>query len=124
MDFSELSAVFQRLDGISGRIDMTDVIAEFIPKVPEALLPTVLLFLRGRVFPEWKMTELGVAEKIMVKALSSVSGVGEEKIGGLLREEGDMGLVAEKIVVNKSQTTLFSQTLTVEKVNDNLVKLA
>jgi len=124
MDFSELSAVFTRLEGISGRLEMTDVVAEFLRSVPESQLSTTLLFLRGRVFPEWGASELGVAEKLMFKALSDVSGASEDEINCVLRETGDMGLVAERIAERRQQTTLFSQKITVGKVHENLVKLS
>ena len=124
MDFSELSAVFTRLEGISGRLEMTDVVAEFLRSVPESQLSTTLLFLRGRVFPEWGTSELGVAEKLMFKALSDVSGASEDEINCVLRETGDMGLVAERIAERRQQTTLFSQKITVGKVHENLVKLS
>ncbi|MFH0862539.1 MAG: ATP-dependent DNA ligase [Candidatus Altiarchaeota archaeon] len=123
MDFEMLSSVYGRLDGISSRLQMTDVVAEFIKEVPDELLSTVLLFLRGTPFPPWSNLELGIADKLMFKALSSVSGMREDRIEGLLREKGDLGLVAESALVNKPQTTLFSSTLTVEKVKENIDKM-
>jgi len=123
MEFSLLSDVLNRLDGISGRLEMTGVVAEFIKDVPDGTLSTVLLFLRGTPFPPWSNLELGIADKLMVKALSSVSGMGEEKVNDLIREKGDLGSVAESILVNKPQTTLFSSELTVEKVNENFHKI-
>jgi DNA ligase 1 len=123
MDFDALSTVYARLEGISGRLDMTDVVAEFIKGVPDQLLSTVLLFLRGTPFPPWSSLELGIADKLMVKALSSVSGMREDKVNDLVREKGDLGSVAQDILVNKPQTTLFSSTLTVEKVKENIDKM-
>jgi DNA ligase-1 len=124
MEYSKLTEIYDRLEGISGRLEMTDIIAEFISKTPEDVLPTTILFLRGQVFPAWSTLELGVADKLMVKALSKVSGVTEEKIGDILRDKGDMGLVAEEVLVTKHQTTLFSEKLTLEKVAENMRKIA
>jgi DNA ligase-1 len=123
MDFDRLTAVYARLDGISSRLEMTDVVAGFIREVPDELLSTVLLFLRGTPFPAWSSLELGIADKLMVKALSSVSGMRDERIDDLMRKVGDLGLVAESILVNKPQTTLFSSTLTVEKVKENIDRM-
>ncbi|MBD3388538.1 MAG: ATP-dependent DNA ligase [Candidatus Altiarchaeales archaeon] len=124
MDYSLLTGVYARLEGISGRLEMTDVVAEFIKEVPDESLSTVLLFLRGTPFPSWSSLELGIADKLMVKALSSVSGLAESKLNDLVREKGDIGLVAEEALVSKPQTTLYSETLTVEKVQENLGRLA
>ena len=109
MDLERLTAVYVRLDGISGRLAMTDMVAEFIKEGPDDLLSTVLLFLRGTPFPPWSSLELGIADKLMVKALSSVSGMREEKIDELMRKVGDLGLVAEGILVNKPQTISLNQ---------------
>ncbi len=124
MEFSRLTEVYTRLDGMSGRLEMTDAVAEFISEVPDGILSTVLLFMRGTPFPPWSSMELGIADKLMVKALASVSGVTESEVNDLIRETGDIGSVAEKILVNKPQTTLVSSTLTVEKVKENIGRMA
>ncbi len=124
MDYSELVGCYQKLERTTKRLEMTDIISEFIRKVPEKNLPVVLLFLQGRVFPMWSEKELGIAGKLMVKALSLVSGATEDAIEKSVKETGDTGLTAEKILVRKHQTTLFTQKLTLEKVYDNLEKLA
>ncbi len=124
MEFKELTKICQKLEKTSSRLEMTDIISEFISHVPEKLLPTVCLFLKGNVFPPWSDKETGIAEKTMIKALSSISGMLELKIDDLVREKGDTGLVAEEIMVNKTQKTLFQQTLTVEKLYENLERIS
>lgn len=124
MDYGRLTQVLSRLEAISGRLEMTDIVADFIKEVPDESLPTVLLFLRGTPFPPWDSAELGIADKLMVKAVATVSGVAESRVEKLVAEKGDIGLVAEEILVAKPQTTLFSETLTVEKVLDNIHRLS
>ncbi len=123
MDFSALTAVLERLDAISGRLEMTDVVAGFIREVPDGNLSDVLMFMRGTPYPVWSSLETGIADKLMVKALSSVSGKTEDAINGRVREVGDIGQVAQDILSSKPQTTLYSSTLTVEKVRENLDRL-
>ena len=124
LEFKNFAGLCNLLDDKSGRIEMTDMIADFISNIPEETLPVVCYFIRGEVFPIWKGVELGIAGKLMIKALSTVSGVNDEEIEKLIREKGDTGLVAEQILVKKTQTTLFQEELTVEKVYDNLAKAA
>jgi DNA ligase-1 len=124
MDFSEFTNVCKILEDKSGRLEMTDIIAGFISPIPEETIPVICYFLRGEVFPIWKGVELGIAGKLMVKSLSTVSGMKDDDIEKLIKETGDAGTVAERILVKKEQTTLFQETLTVEKVYDNLVKAA
>ena len=123
MEFARLTSIYSRLEDISGRLEMTDVVAEFLKEVPDGLLSTVILFLRGTPFPPWSNLEIGIADKLMVKALSSVSGASEDKLNSILREKGDLGSVAEAVLVNKPQTTLVSSALTVEKVDEKIRKM-
>ncbi|HHQ44687.1 MAG TPA: ATP-dependent DNA ligase [Candidatus Altiarchaeales archaeon] len=124
MEFNQLSRVLERIEAVSGRLEMTDIVADFISNLNSKDLPTVILFLRGRIFPQYDSRELGIAEKLMVKSLCDVSGKTEAEIHRILRKKGDMGLVAQEIIVSKTQTTLFKETLTLGKVRENLEKLA
>ncbi len=123
MDFEHLSGLLCRLEGISSRLEMTDVVAEYIASVDDGVLPTVLSYIRGSPFPIWSNLELGISDKLMMKVLSNASGLSERKIDDLAREKGDLGLVAEAVLVSKPQTTLFSQKLTVEKIRDAFQRL-
>lgn len=124
MDFSTLTEVYQKLEKTSSRLEMTSIVSDFLKRVPEGDLPVLLLFLRGRVFPAWSDKELGIGDKLVIKAISTVSGVTENAVENRIRETGDTGLAAEKLLVNKAQTTLFREKLTVDKVSENLNKLA
>lgn len=123
MNFSFLTDVFQKLEKTSSRLEMTDIVAKFLAKTPSEQLPLITLFLRGNAFPLWSDKELGVADKIMVLALSNVSGVKDTAILDSLRQTGDLGKTAEQILVRKAQTTLFTQKLTIGKVHENLERL-
>jgi len=123
MNFSELTKVFKKLEKTSSRLEMTDIVSEFLKDIPENLLPTVILFLKGSTFPSWSEKEIGIGSKLMIQALSSVSGMTEKSVEDILRERGDSGIVAEQVLVKKPQTTLFKEKLTVEKVYDNLDKM-
>ncbi|MFH1623968.1 MAG: ATP-dependent DNA ligase [Pseudomonadota bacterium] len=117
-------AIFEHLNSISGRLEMADIISGFLASVDESELSLVLLHLQGRVFPPWSEKELGIAESIMIKGLESVSGTSEAKIKGVFRKTGDLGLSSAEILVSKAQTTLYSEKLTLHKVQGNIEKMA
>lgn len=124
MDYSRLVEVYEELEKTASRLEMTSIVAAFLKEVPLEDLPVIMLFLFGRVFPLWSEKELGVGYKVAIKAISSVSGVSEARIEDILRETGDTGLAAEKVLVKKTHTTLFGGELTVTKVHGNLEKLS
>lgn len=116
--------IYEKLEKTTSRLEMTSIVSEFLSTVPDDKLPVILLFLMGRVFPIWSDKELGVGSKLVIKAISNVSGIPEFRIEDKIRETGDTGLAAESLLVKKVQTTLFQEKLTVEKVHHNLEKLA
>jgi len=124
MDYSRLTEVYQKLEKTSSRLEMTSIVADFLAEVPREDLQIILLFLRGRVFPSWSEKELGIGHKMVIKAISIVSGIPENKVEDKIRETGDTGIAAEQLMVKKAQTTLFTERLTVRKVYENLDKLA
>jgi DNA ligase 1 len=128
MLYLKLVELYQDLDSTTKRLEKTSILADFLSKVgneePE-ILPIVTLFSLGRVFPTWSEKELGIGSKLLMKALSMVIGVRPKDVEDQMRETGDIGLAAEKLYRNKSQSTLFTRPhLTIEKVYRNLVSMA
>lgn len=124
MDYCELVEVFEKLEGISGRLEMTDVVADFISKTPLDEASFVVYFLQGRVFPVWSENELGVAANTVITAISKISGWSEAKIKDAVRDYGDLGIASEKILSGRIQQTLFTEKLTVRKVYENFVRVS
>lgn len=127
MLYRELVAVYQDLDSTTKRLEKTAILASFLSKVgsedPEILSIVTLLSL-GRIFPTWSEEELGMGTKLLMKAISMVVGVSPEDVENQMRETGDIGQAAEELYHKKSQVTLFTQPLTIEKVHQNLIKMA
>ena len=127
MLYRELVEVYQDLDSTTKRLEKTAILANFLGKVGEEdpeLLSTVTLLSLGRVFPTWSEEELGIGAKLLMKAISMVVGVSAEDVENQMRETGDIGKATEKLYHKKSQITLFTQPLSIEKVYQNLVKMS
>lgn len=114
--------VYERLESTTKRLEKTHVLSEFLKSADE--LDKVLLLVQGRLFPNWDQRELGMAAKLLVKAIATATGAPAEKIESVWKETGDIGTVAAELTAKKSQATLFSQPLTVRKVFDNLRKIS
>jgi len=79
---------------------------------------------QGRLYPDFMSIELGVADKLAIKAIAFVTGASEDRCHAPLDEGGRPGLVAEALVAVKKQRTLFSEPLTVERVYASLQGIA
>ncbi|MFH1589336.1 MAG: ATP-dependent DNA ligase [archaeon] len=123
MKYSKLVDVYEKIESTSKRLEKTYHISELLKNSGEKDIETLMLLLRGRVFPDWDKRKIGVASKLVLKAINTASGAGITNIERLWKEVGDLGLVAEEVIKDKSQSTLFSLSLSVSKVFSNLQKL-
>lgn len=124
MKYSELVKVYDKLESTTKRLDKTYSIAQFLKKVPEQELDIIVLLLQGVIFPKYDERKIGVASRLVLKALNTATGIEVDKIEKEWKNIGDLGEVAEKLVGKKKQATLFSQELSVKKVFDNIRSLA
>ncbi len=124
MLYSELVEVYGRLVTTSERLKKADIIAALMKKADETTLPKITLLLQGRVFPSWAEEELGISGLLMAKIISMATGFSAEEIGGLYKQLGDFGLVAEELCGRKRQKTLFHTPLSIDKVFENLRRIA
>src|SRR3989338_11344887 len=124
MEYSKLVDIYEQLNKTTKRLEKTHIISEFLKEANIDDMGHVMLLLEGRVFPNYDAREIGVAARLMLKSLSTATGVSSDKIENEWKKQGDLGLVAEVLVKTKKQATLHSSKLTVKKVFDNIRKLA
>jgi len=123
MKYSELASTYEEMEKTSKRLEKTFIISQFLKKTKEEDIDKVTLLLQGRLFPLWDETKIGVSDRLVIKAIAAATGTPADKVEDEWKKIGDLGLVAEKLVQKKSQATLFSRELTVDKVFTNLRKL-
>ncbi len=124
MKYSELVDTYEKLDSTQKRLEKTHYLAEALKNADDEDLEKVVLLIQGNVFPAWqKEKKLGFSNNYMVKAIQKVTGMNEIEVEDLWAEVGDLGNVAEELVEDKKQQTLFTEELSVEKVFDNIRKM-
>ena len=123
MRYLKLTALYESLDATSKRLAKVWLLSQFFSSLKQ-LDSAVFYLAEGRIFADWDQRKIGVASRIVVKALCRVGGVSEPQINSLYVQLGDYGLVAEKVFSTKSQTTFGSTHLTVARVYKDLTSLA
>jgi DNA ligase-1 len=106
------------------RLELTDLLVDLFKKTPKEVVDKVVYLTQGKICADYVGLEIGVAEKLALRALSMVSGVNVDEVERIYEKEGDIGEAAMKLIERKTQLTLFSEPLTVERVHDTLVKIA
>lgn len=124
MRYTKLSKLYDQLVGTTKRLEKTEIIANFLKKTKKDDLENVVCLLNGRVFPLWDNRKIGFSSRLLIKAISSATGSSANEVEKELNRLGDLGDVAELEISRKSQKTLFSETLTVKKVAENIRRLS
>lgn len=122
MLYSEFTALYERLASTTKKLEKIDIIAEFIPKLKGN--EELIYLLRGRVFPDYDMRELGISTQLVIKSISVASGFAPAEVISNFKKIGDLGDVATKLLEKKKQVSLFSKNLTAMHVIESLRKLA
>ena len=124
MEFSIISEMFERMEKTTKRIELTNILVELLKKTPKEIIPNVVYLLQGIIRPNFEGVELGIAEKLAIRAISKSAGLPIKKIEDDYREGGDLGLTASNILKIKTQTTFTAEKITVERVYETLFKIA
>ncbi|MEM0152223.1 MAG: ATP-dependent DNA ligase [Thermoplasmata archaeon] len=129
MEYKVLAETYQKIEETSKRLEMTDYLVDLLKKTDKNVLDKVIYLTQGRIYPDYVGIELGMADKMAIKAISLAYGTRTEKVEEKYQKLGDLGLTAEEFARNKLQKTLFTfddkgGSLTIEKVFENFRKIA
>lgn len=124
MKFLEFAQVLEEIEAIRSLLQKTDIVANFFKKCSTEDLEIAATFLTGRVFPPWSEKEIGIANQLLIQALEKTSGLSTAEINELWREYGDLGIVAERILKNRLQRTLYSRDIDLKYFMHSIEKIA
>ncbi|MCW3994716.1 MAG: ATP-dependent DNA ligase [Candidatus Bathyarchaeota archaeon] len=124
MDYSVIADSYEKIEATTKRLEMTDYLVDLLSKTPKEVFSKVVYLTQGKLYPDFMGVEMGVAEKLAIRALARASGQSESAILADLQRSGDIGETSEKLLAKRKQSTFFSVKLTVERVYETLDKLA
>ena len=124
MEFSIITEIFEKMENTAKRIELTSLLVELLKKTPKKIIPNVVYLLQGIIRPNFEGVELGIAEKLAIRAISKSSGLPIKKIDDEYRKGGDLGITASNILKLKTQTTFKTEKITIERVYETLFKIA
>ena len=124
MDYSDVAGTYAKLESMSGRNEITQVLSELFARTPKQELSPLAYMTQGKLRPDYEGVELGLAEKLAIRAVSASAGMSAEKAYSAYVKVGDIGTAAEELLKSKGQGTLFSEGLTLARVYQTLLKIA
>jgi DNA ligase-1 len=124
MEFSILADSFSKMESTRKRLELTQFLVELFEKTPHEVMSKIVYLIQGKLRPDFEGVELGVAEKLAMRAISKSSGITIKKIEDEYRKGGDLGHAASIILEQKTQTTFLVEDTTIERVYETLFKIA
>ena len=112
------------MEQTSSRIALTGHLVTLLKKTPADIIDKVTYLIQGKLYPDYEGVEMGVAEKMVLRAIASSSGKDVSDIVRIYQKTGDLGEATLEVMKSKSQSTLFSEPMTVERVYSTFDKVA
>ena len=125
MKYSRIADAYEKIEATTKRLEMTDYLVEILKETPTSLIDKVVYLTQGKLYPDFVGIEIGVAEKLAIRAVARAAGHREKEIEEDTQQGGDLGETTQKFMNKKAQATLgFSTPLTIERVYETLDKMA
>ena len=124
MRYSSIAEAYEKIEATTKRLEMTDYLVEILKETPTSLIDKVVYLTQGKLYPDFVGIEIGIAEKLAVRAVARAAGHKENDIEKDMQKTGDLGETAQKFMEKRAQSTFFSTPLTVERVYETLDKIA
>lgn len=112
------------MEATTKRLELTQHLVDLFKATPRESISKIVYLIQGKLRPDFEGVELGVAEKLAIRAIAKSSGSSVKKIQDIFVEDGDLGHAASKALEQKTQTTFIKQQITAERVYDTLFKIA
>lgn len=116
MNFQTFAELCQRIESIRGRLDTIDLLSETIRDLDPDDLAIFVRLILGKPFPAWSLLKLGIGPNLLYEAVAYVTGRNREEVIRTLNSVGDLGRAVEGMLASKSQTSFFSEDLTLAEV--------
>jgi DNA ligase-1 len=119
-----IADAYEKIEATTKRLEMTDLLVGLLKNTSRDVIDKVVYLTQGKLYPDFAGIEIGVAEKLAIKALSRASGVKESEIEESIKKTGDIGETAQEMMSSRRQATFFQKSLTVQRVYETLDKMA
>ena len=122
--YSRIVETYQKIEATTKRLEITKLLVHLLKETPSEIIDKVVYLTQGKLYPDYLGIEIGIAEKLAIKALAIVTGVKESRIADEYRRRGDLGDAAEALLAGKTQVGLENERLTMEEVYAVLDRIA
>ncbi len=124
MLFKELADYYDRLETVSSRLKMVDIMADLLSHVSKVEVAKVVYMTEGILAPPFEDVEFGVAEKMMQEAIAVATGHTKDEVASSYKHTGDMGLTAQSMRADSKLKRMSARKFSVLEVYDSMAEIA
>ena len=135
LEYLVLAEFYQKIEETSSRIAMTDLLVALFKQTPSNVIDKVVYLTQGKLRPDYEGVELGIAERLMMRALALALGTSVKNIENELKRIGDLGQVAQIFISKRGRVGSIidflggeikdaQRKLTVSRIYDTLLRIA
>jgi DNA ligase 1 len=122
--FEEVAKCYEKLEGISSRLEMIDTLTEMFKKTHKDEIKNLIYFTQGVLGPAYVGIETGIAEKFAEQAIAVATGFEREQVLAGYKKSGDLGLTAEEFIKKTKLRKMVSKRFDVNDVFEAMTKIA
>ncbi|MBI5188405.1 MAG: ATP-dependent DNA ligase [Nitrospirae bacterium] len=101
MKFLRLTEYFEQLEATTKRLEMFNILAELFREASPKEIDKIIYLSQGQLLPPFKGIEIGMSEKLLIRAISDATGTTTKRVEDIFKQAGDLGKVAEELVKGK-----------------------
>jgi len=122
MKFKQLSVYIEKIEKTASRLQITEILADLFTQLRPEEYEKVVYLLLGRLTPKYKTLNFGMAEKMVIRAISSALQIDPSEFTKKYKQSGDIGETTQEY--KNAQTSMLEGTLDVLTVFKTLESLA
>ncbi|UCD95975.1 MAG: DNA ligase, partial [Candidatus Bathyarchaeota archaeon] len=74
MQFSRVAEVYESIEATTKRLEMTDLLADFLKHASNEIIDKIVYLTQGRLGPTFSSVEMGIAEKLAIQVVARATG--------------------------------------------------
>jgi DNA ligase-1 len=102
MKFSRLVEYFERLEATTKRLEMFDILSELFKESSHEDVDKIIYLSQGQLLPPFHGLEIGMSEKLLIRALSDTSKAKTIEVENIFKKTGDLGITAEELIKGRA----------------------
>lgn len=124
MQFKELAEYYDKLEAVSSRLTMIEILAELFKKLDANEIEAATYITQGILLPPFEGLEFGVADKLVEEAAAIATGYTKDQIDKEYKRTGDLGLAVQKLKANTRLKSLNPKKYEILEVYERMKKIA